>query len=51
MKLEWPEIASFCTSQQKVDTFFNFNTLKTGHNTPCIVLVSDNLMSTQVASR
>ncbi len=42
---------NLCTSQQKVDTFFNFNTLKTGHNTPCIVLVSDNLMSTQVASR
>ena len=40
-----------CTSQQKVDTFFIFHTLKTGRNTPYIVLVSDNLMSMQVVFR
>lgn len=37
-----------CTSQQKVDTFFIFYTLKTEHNTPYIVLVSNSLMSMQV---
>lgn len=38
----------FCTSQQKVDTFFIFYTLKTEHSTPYIVLVSNSLMSMQV---
>lgn len=37
-----------CTSQQKVDTFFIFYTLKTEHSTPYIVLVSNSLMSMQV---
>lgn len=39
---------NFCTSQQKVDTFFIFYTLKTEHSTPYIVLVSNSLMSMQV---
>lgn len=38
----------YCTSQQKVDTFFIFYTLKTEHSTPYIVLVSNSLMSMQV---
>ena len=37
-----------CTSQQKVDTFFIFYTLKTEHSTPYIVLASNSLMSMQV---
>lgn len=37
-----------CTSQQKVDTFFIFYTLKAEHSTPYIVLVSNSLMSMQV---
>ena len=40
--------SSGCTSQQKVDTFFIFYTLKTEHSTPYIVLVSNSLMSMQV---
>lgn len=40
--------AENCTSQQKVDTFFIFYTLKTEHSTPYIVLVSNSLMSMQV---
>ena len=40
--------AEKCTSQQKVDTFFIFYTLKTEHSTPYIVLVSNSLMSMQV---
>ena len=40
--------ALICTSQQKVDTFFIFYTLKTEHSTPYIVLVSNSLMSMQV---
>ena len=39
---------ALCTSQQKVDTFFIFYTLKTEHSTPYIVLVSNSLMSMQV---
>lgn len=39
---------AICTSQQKVDTFFIFYTLKTEHSTPYIVLVSNSLMSMQV---
>lgn len=42
------QISFFCTSQQKVDTFFIFYTLKTEHSTPYIVLVSNSLMSMQV---
>ena len=41
-------IGAACTSQQKVDTFFIFYTLKTEHSTPYIVLVSNSLMSMQV---
>ena len=40
-----PENHYNCTSQQKVDTFFIFYTLKTEHSTPYIVLVSNSLMS------
>ena len=43
-----PNQAVQCTSQQKVDTFFIFYTLKTEHSTPYIVLVSNSLMSMQV---
>ena len=43
-----PNISFNCTSQQKVDTFFIFYTLKTEHSTPYIVLVSNSLMSMQV---
>ena len=43
-----PREKLFCTSQQKVDTFFIFYTLKTEHSTPYIVLVSNSLMSMQV---
>lgn len=43
-----PNIILTCTSQQKVDTFFIFYTLKTEHSTPYIVLVSNSLMSMQV---
>ena len=43
-----PNICCECTSQQKVDTFFIFYTLKTEHSTPYIVLVSNSLMSMQV---
>ena len=43
-----PNTSSNCTSQQKVDTFFIFYTLKTEHSTPYIVLVSNSLMSMQV---
>ena len=46
--LSTPNICSGCTSQQKVDTFFIFYTLKTEHSTPYIVLVSNSLMSMQV---
>ena len=42
------QLATRCTSQQKVDTFFIFYTLKTEHSTPYIVLVSNSLMSMQV---
>ena len=42
------KIATVCTSQQKVDTFFIFYTFKTEHSTPYIVLVSNSLMSMQV---
>ena len=41
-------LPKICTSQQKVDTFFIFYTLKTEHSTPYIVLVSNSLMSMQV---
>lgn len=41
-------LKELCTSQQKVDTFFIFYTLKTEHSTPYIVLVSNSLMSMQV---
>ena len=43
-----PTFPTLCTSQQKVDTFFIFYTLKTEHSTPYIVLVSNSLMSMQV---
>ena len=45
---ELPKTSRKCTSQQKVDTFFIFYTLKTEHSTPYIVLVSNSLMSMQV---
>ena len=32
-----PITHDICTSQQKVDTFFKFYTLKTGHSTPYTV--------------
>ena len=44
----WLIYLAKCTSQQKVDTFFIFYTLKTEHSTPYIVLVSNSLMSMQV---
>ena len=47
-RCQLPKTKPACTSQQKVDTFFIFYTLKTEHSTPYIVLVSNSLMSMQV---
>ena len=46
--VDWTLKRRECTSQQKVDTFFIFYTLKTEHSTPYIVLASNSLMSMQV---